>query len=577
MSEGLLLAILVGVIVIVLVSVLSRRLGVPGPLILVVVGVGISLLPQVSAVSVAPELILAGVLPPLLYSAAVNAPAIEFRRDLTAISGLAVLLVLISAFVLGLFFFWVIPGIGFPMAVALGAILSPTDAVATTIVKKVGAPRRVVAILEGESLLNDASALVILRTAIVAAASGFSFIASVGSFAWSVVIALAVGAVVGTLALRLRVWTGSATANTALGLTVPYLAYLPSEALGGSGLVAAVAAGVVCGQGSLRRLTPEQRISDKLNWRTIEFLLEGAVFLIMGLELYGIVEANLEADQGLLIGGMVAAGAFLILLLVRAAYVFPVLRFQARRARRAVHQRIVGGEEALREEAREAAREAEPAPPRGGIFGPRRRGEDATHMGQLRADKEYYTETPLTWRHDALIVWAGMRGAVTLAAAQTLPQETPQRDLLVFIAFLVAATSLLLQGTTLPLLARIVGLRKEGANDLPRDEIRKIVAGLRDEAQVAIDSQSVLRPNRTRFPDEIYARSHTQFMSPLDLKEEHRTPDSLEFELAIIAVMREHLHVLGRSGWYSTSALRFVLDELDAYEISVKLHLEREG
>ena len=170
MSMNLLIVVIAGVFVIVFSSSLSKRIGVAGPLILVAIGFAVSLIPAVAPISVPPELILAVVLPPLLYSAAVSAPAIEFRRDIAAISGLSVLLVIISALVLGLFFVWAIPGLGFPLAVALGAILSPTDAVATSIVRKLGVPRRVVTVLEGESLLNDATALVLLRTGIVAAA-----------------------------------------------------------------------------------------------------------------------------------------------------------------------------------------------------------------------------------------------------------------------------------------------------------------------------------------------------------------------------------------------------------------------
>lgn len=193
MTEQLLLAVIAGVMVIVLANSLSKRIGVAGPLILVAIGLGVSLIPWVAAVSVPPELILVGVLPPLLFSAAVSAPAIEFRRDLMAISGLSVLLVIISSLVLGVLFLWLIPEIGFPLAVALGAILSPTDAVATSVVRKLGVPRRVVTVLEGESLLNDATALVLLRTALVAVAAGFSFLSTVGSLLWAVFAALLVG------------------------------------------------------------------------------------------------------------------------------------------------------------------------------------------------------------------------------------------------------------------------------------------------------------------------------------------------------------------------------------------------
>ncbi|GAA3641507.1 sodium:proton antiporter [Microbacterium awajiense] len=546
---AILLVVVVGVLIIVFANSIASRTGVAGPLILVMVGVVISFLPAVPAITIPPEVILVAVLPPLLFSAAVSAPAIEFRRDITAIGGLSVVLVVISALLLGLLFWWLIPGLGFALAVALGAILSPTDAVATSIVRRLGVPRRVVTILEGESLLNDASALVLLRTAVVAAAAGFSFLTTLGSFAWAVVSAIVVGAVAGLIALRLRHWTTSPTANTALGLTVPYLAYLPTEALGGSGLVAAVVAGVVCGQGSVRWLTPEQRISDASTWRTIEFLLEGAVFLIMGLELFAIVQGNGGGAQRLLSGLGIAALAFVLIVLVRAAYVMPMLRLHARRAAGRRRTRL------------EAARGAQTG-----------RRQKAT--GRMRADIDYFDSSPLTWKHSTIVVWAGMRGAVTLAAAQTLPAETPQRDLLVFIAFAVAAGSLLVQGLTLPLLAKMLGLRKSGGAGPPRDEIREIDDDLRTTARAAVESGAIARPDGTAFPPELGADVLSRFVAADTPAGDAASVHQLE--LAVVDTMRARLHELGRSGRYSTPALRYILDELDAYEISVKLHVESE-
>lgn len=567
MSLGLLIALVAGVLVIVVGHVLSRRIGVAGPLILVAIGVGVSLIPAVPAVTVDPQLILVGVLPPLLYSAAVSAPAIEFRRDIRAIGGLSVLLVVVSALVVGFIISLLIPGLGFPLSVALAAILSPTDAVATTIVKRLGVPRRIVTVLEGESLVNDASALVLLRTAVFAAASGFSLLTTIGSFAWAVLAAVMVGLVVGVIAVRVRAMISSATANTALGLTIPYIAYVPAEALGGSGLVSAVVAGIVCGQGAVRWLTPEQRISDVNNWRTIEFVLEGAVFLTMGLELWGIIEANIQAHEGLMRGVWIAVIALFALLVVRAVWVVPMLGLHNANVKRRAQRRV------------EASTSPPPDGPLSSLPGVAHiaaRKRSAKRLRRIQASVEYFSSSPLTWKHNVVIIWAGMRGAVTLAAAQTLPRDTPERELLVFVAFLVAAGSLVLQGMTLPMLTRMLGLRTPGADGLPRKEIRRLDHELRRAAQEALTARSVVQADGSLFPDRFYTTPLSRFTELPGVDGAADDVQTLQFELAVIGVMRQALHRMGRSGRHSTAALRHVLYELDAYEISVKLRLESE-
>ena len=194
------LLLITGVLLFVIIAaadVLGPRLGLAAPLLLVLVGVGLSLIPATHGVEVDPEIILQGILPLLLYAAAVSMPTMSFRRDFGAISGLSVVLVIITSLLLGLLFQWLIPDLGFAWGVALGAIVSPTDAVATSIIKGGPVPRRVVVLLEGEGLLNDATALVMLRTAIVASAAGFSFWGVVGSLAYSVALAALVGSYFG--------------------------------------------------------------------------------------------------------------------------------------------------------------------------------------------------------------------------------------------------------------------------------------------------------------------------------------------------------------------------------------------
>ncbi|WP_225310218.1 cation:proton antiporter [Microbacterium testaceum] len=575
-----LILVLAGVVVVALATVIGPRFNVAGPLVLLAIGAGVSLLPFVAPFSVNPEVILVGVLPPLLYSAAVQLPAIEFRRDFAPIAGLSVLLVVFSSLVLGVFFWAVIPDLDLALAIALGAILSPTDAVATSIAKRLGISSRVVTMLEGESLLNDATALVLLRTAVAAVASGFAFGDALADFAWAVVIALVLGAAIGWANLRVRERVSNSAANTALSFTIPFLAYLPTEHLGGSGLVAAVVAGIVTGQGAARRFTPEQRISDRLNWRTVELILEGGVFLVFGLELKDIVGANLKEHEGLWHGTWLALSALGIVLLVRALYVTGLIGLQAGRSHRhdrrqgrieGAQQRLDRFEEAYREAPEQfGERGADP------VRTERRIGWMRTRISRTLADLDYYRDSPLTARHGTVIVWAGMRGVVTLAAAQTLPEITPQRPLLIFVAFLVALFSLVLQGATLPAVVRGVGLAGDGGEGPTRDEQRALNAELRDAASSAVQSGSLSRRSGEPFPADLIERAGARLVQPPDDDEDTtaRVHDLLELRLASIEAMRERLGDLSRDGRFSTAALRHALAELDADQLSLELRLD---
>ncbi|WP_295784161.1 sodium:proton antiporter [uncultured Microbacterium sp.] len=573
-----LIVVVAGVVVVALATVIGPRFNIAGPLILLAIGAGVSLLPFIPPFAVNPEIILVGVLPPLLYSAAVQLPAVEFRRDFAPIAGLSVLLVVFSSIVLGLFFWAVIPGLGLALGIALGAILSPTDAVATSIAKRLGISPRVVTLLEGESLLNDATALVLLRTATAAVASGFAFGDALASFAWAVVVALALGAIVGWVNLRVRERVSNSAANTALSFTVPFIAYLPTEHLGGSGLVAAVVAGIVTGQGAARRFTPEQRISDRLNWRTVELILEGGVFLVFGLELKDIVIANVRADEGLWHAAWLALSALGIVLAVRALYVSALIWVQGRRSRRRLRaDRVAGARERLDRFERAyhdapeqfGARAADPARTA------RRVGWMRTRIARTMADLDYYRDTPLGARHGAVIVWAGMRGVVTLAAAQTLPEDLgPLRPLLIFVAFLVALFSLVLQGLTLPRVVRATGLAGEGGEGPTREEQRALDAELRDAAVAAVRAGSLTRRDGGSFSPELIERAGARLTQPPDDEASARVRDFLELRLASIEAMRRRLHTVGRDGRYSTAALRHALAELDADQLSLELRID---
>ncbi|WP_033342661.1 cation:proton antiporter [Catenuloplanes japonicus] len=449
----LLVVIVSALMVIAAATVLGPRLGIAAPLVLVAIGVAAGFLPVFATVHIDPEWILEGILPPLLYSSAVSMPAMNFRREFGAISGLSVLLVVASALLLGLFFSLAIPDLGFAWGVALGAIVSPTDAVATSIVKQTSVSTRVVALLDGESLLNDATALVMLRTATVATAAAFSAWSAAGTFVYSVVVAIVIGWLVGRLNLLVRMRVTDPTVNTVLSFTVPFVASVPAGLLGASGLVAAVVAGLIAGIRAPRDLSPQNRLSDAQNWHTVELVLEGAVFLTMGLQIKSIV-ARVEQDHaGVGTAVLIAAGALVLTILVRAAYVAPLLAVLVSRAR---HGARVQSHVLTMKERMDTPEIYAQVNPRGRVRSARDLERFSVRLTRMLADIDYFLREPLGWREGVTVVWAGMRGAVTVAAAQTLPEDTPQRSVLVLIAFTVAAMSLLVQGGTIGPLLRLV-------------------------------------------------------------------------------------------------------------------------
>jgi CPA1 family monovalent cation:H+ antiporter len=547
--EFLIIAVL-GLLAIAGATTLGARWGVATPLLLVALGIGVSLLPFVPAVVIEPEWILAGVLPPLLYSASVSMPGMDFRREFTAIAGLSVALVVLSSIILGLFFSWIIPGLSLPWGIALGAIVSPTDAVATSIVKRLGAPPRIIAMLEGESLLNDATALVLLRAAIAGTAASVSLWSVVGNFAYAVVVAVVIGLIIGKLNLLVRARVKDATVNTVISFTVPFLASIPAEMLHASGLVAAVVAGLVTGRGAIRVLSPQHRLSDSQNWKTIELILEGAIFLTMGLELTAIV-GDVQADHGGIgFSIAIAAAALVLTIVVRTVYVTLLLSGLQRNANRKARRkpRLAQIKEQLENPDTGFSRRRGPAPQA-------RIDRFSGTLRRMLADIEYFASQPLGWREGSIVVWAGMRGAITLAAAQTLP-DTHLRSVLVFIAFLVAGGSLLLQGGTLarvfswvkpatvdPAAEGVERVRLMALLDAAADEARA------DEARAAAARADHSDPGDTRWP----------------------AAESKRLRLAEIASQRAALLRARDDGTFSASSLNAALSVLDADQVRLEL------
>ncbi|MCY1140968.1 sodium:proton antiporter [Actinoplanes sp. Pm04-4] len=547
----LLVVIVTGLLVIAGATLVGPRLGIAAPLVLVAIGVAASFLPVFEAAHIEPEWILEGVLPPLLYSSAVSMPAMNFRREFGAISGLSVVLVVSSALVLGVFFATVVPDLGFAWGVALGAIISPTDAVATSIIKQTSVSRRVVAMLDGESLLNDATALVLLRTAIVATAASFEFWGAVGTFAYSVIVALVVGWLVGRLNLMIRRRVTDSTVNTVISFAVPFAASVPAGLLGGSGLVAAVVAGLVTGIRAPRDLSAQNRLSDSQNWRTVELVLEGAVFLTMGLQIKAIV-TNVQNDHaGIGSALLVSAGALVLTVLVRAGYVAPLLAFLSARARQRerMQDRLQGmqqrmstpeGKQETYDEVNLRRRKVSEAD----------LDRFAVRLTRLVADTEYFLREPLGWREGTAVVWAGMRGAVTVAAAQTLPEDTPQRSVLVIIAFTVALMSLLVQGGTIgPLLRRITPrIDQQTLNQQAETERTNIF--------------SLLRASAESIPEPPPHDGHPT-TADFEASKTHR--------LAVLSAQRTALLDARDNGTFDAEVLAGALANLDADQIAIEM------
>ncbi len=404
-----LVALLVGiVVVVVVVASLSLRADLPAPLVLIVVGVVASYLPFVPEVALEPEVVLFGLLPPLLYAAAQQTSLVDFNANRRVILLLSVGLVIATTVVVGVVVHTLVPGVGWPSALAIGAVVAPPDAVAATAIgRRIGLPRRIVTILEGESLLNDATALVALNTAIAA---------GVASLAWYVVgldfVIAAVGGVAVGLAFYLVVGFArrrvtEPTIDVALGLLTPFAAYVAAEELAlptgpdhtahPSGVVAVVVAGLLLGHKAPVLQRAQSRIAESMNWRSIQFLLESSVFLLIGLQADTIIRNAFgsELGAGRVVG--VCAATLATVVLVRLAWVF---------------------------------------------------GSRALLMARLPSGR-----TPPR-RFTFLVGWAGMRGVVTLAAAFVIPASAPYRDVLLLVAFTVTFGTLLGQGASLPWVAR---------------------------------------------------------------------------------------------------------------------------
>ncbi|MFC5337717.1 cation:proton antiporter [Leucobacter denitrificans] len=560
------------VIVLVGVSLLSGRIGIAAPLALVLVGIGIGYIPGVPLIVIDPEIILLGVLPPILYAAAVNVPFVDFRRNLRPVAGLSVLLVLISAVIVGVLLHLAVPQLPLPVAIALGAVISPPDAVAaTSIGKRLGLPERIISILEGESLVNDATSLVLLRTALAAVGGGFVFWNAAGSFAYSVVAALAVGLIMGVITVWIRSRINNPVYDTLISFVVPFISFIPAEEIGASGVLAVVVTGLYTGHSSARHFNAITRTNERLNWRTLQFILENGVFLLMGLQLHELVNEVLGSPFHLGKITLISVCLVALLIVCRALFIVPLI-FSMRGQERRNQSR---GDSISRLEERLARKG---------------KGDDeraARRIQLLRqraqADLDHDLEQQLGWREGVVLSWSAMRGVVTLAAAQSIPSEVPYRPQIVLIAFLVAVFTLLLHGLTLPAVIRWLwpagvksGLDRTELAALGRDLVEAGVDAIDDELSLETED-----PERTISPDAAVERAKTSTRNaiaplsfdapPTGAHPTTETPAAAYARLARLALeaQRTALNEERAIGRYSSKAIRAAELALDAHEARI--------
>src|SRR5580692_6213291 len=386
---------------------LARRRGVAAPILLVLAGLAASYLPGVPVFRLQPDVILFVVLPPLVYTTALESSYLNLRDNLRTLALLSVGLVLFTAAVTGGAAWLAVPGLPLAAAFTLGAILSPTDAVTTaSIGRQLHLPRRLLTVINGESMLNDGTALTVYADAVSAASTTVATPSPLDDVRSLLVIGaggVAVGLVLGVVLHRIRMRLRDPLVESALSLLTPFLAYLAADSLHVSGILAVVVTGLYLGHhaGQAHFAT---RLQDMAVWRVATFVLESVAFALIGLQLRPIIQALGSQDPGRLAGE--AAAVLAAVILARIVWVFPSIYLP-----RWLVPRI---------------RVQDPAP---------------------------------RWQATFVLSWAGLRGVISLAAAAALPTDVPQRSLLVFLTFTTVLGTLLVQGLTLPPLIRRLGVR----------------------------------------------------------------------------------------------------------------------
>ena len=505
---------------------LSQFLRVPYPILLVLGGVAIAFVPGAPQVQLQPDLVLVAVLPPLLYGAAYFTSLRELRANVRPIGLLAIGLVLTTMLAVAGVAHAVIPGLDWPQAFVLGALVSPTDpTAAAAIALRLGLPRRLIALIEGESLVNDGTALVAYRFAVAAVVTGsFSLSAATGRFVLNVVGGVAVGLAVGYLIRRLRRKLDNPPVEITIALLSGYFGYLPAQALGVSGVLAAVTVGIYMGWYTPELTTAQTRLQGQAVWEIAILLLNGLLFALVGLQLPSIMDELSGRSTAELIGYAALVSA--VVIGARFAWIFTV-GFSGRLLPREV---------------------MDPAP---------------------------------TWRAKTILAWSGMRGAVSLAAALALPLTTdagssfPDRNLIIFLTFSVIVATLVFEGLTLPLLIRVLNPEDDGLAEKEEAKARIHAA----EAAIArldelLDEEWVREDTAERMRG-LYGFRQERFRSRFDpdgdSSADERSRDYQRLRRELLDAERQAVQELRRQGRIDDDVMRVVVRDLDLEDARLEL------
>jgi CPA1 family monovalent cation:H+ antiporter len=493
----------------------ARVWDIPYPIVLVVGGLVLGFVPGVPEVQLEPDLVLVLFLPPLLYSAAFFADLHELRRAARPISMLAIGLVLATMCAVAVVAHELIDGLSWAAAFTLGAIVGPTDPIAATaIARRQNAPRGIVSVIEGESLINDGTALVAYKVAVAAAlGGGFSIVDAGLEFVLSAIGGILIGLAAGAALAEIRRRLDDIPVEITISLLSGYAAYLPAEALGASGVLAAVTTGIVVGWKAPHISTASMRLQGYAVWETLVFLLNALLFMLVGLQLPLILDGLSGQPPLTLLGQAVAVSVTVTLtrILWLNSIVFVI---------RAIDRRP-----------------------------------------ELRARRT-------TWRTRLIGGWAGMRGSVSLAAALALPGDFPQRDVVVLMTFAVIFTTLVVQGLTLPVLIRRLDVHDDGA------EAREELLGRRAAVDAALARISELgdeewtrdeTAERMRLAYEYRRRRlASRAGDPVDGEDyEHRARKYQKMIRAVLDAQRDELTRLRDQGAISYEVMHRLERELD--------------